>query len=329
MLGWLLSSTPATADDVELEVFTGPEQKQATQPRYPSSAQQNLREGWVQVHFMVGTDGRPYEIAVTDAMGYAGFQRAAVRALEKSLFEPARFNDTPIDAGHSLKYLFEIQGHSGPRPRFLTAHRAIRDAIGADDGERAAALIDGLEARDFYEDSLLHLAKFYYLREWGEPEAQLRALDRAIAHETNAKYLPEKLFVSALVARFGLLTHTRDFARAVETFELLRDFEIDEETRTALESDVQQVLALKTDDRAYSVAGEIDASANWYFDLYKHDFAVLDVVGEIAEVKLLCDRKYVFFRFDPAIMYHVNDDYGRCRLTLVGNPGTSFQLRQM
>ena len=328
MAGLLLGSA-VTAEEVELEVFTGPRGKESVQPVYPRMAQQYLREGWVQTHFMVGPDGRPYEIAVTDSMGSTAFRRSAVRALEKSLFEPARLNDAPIDAGFSRKFYFEIQGNLGARRQFLTTHRAIRKAIGADDRERARKLIDDLSARNHYEDALLHLAKFYYLAKWGEPDAQLRALDRAIAHETTAKYLPEEVFIHALFSHFGLLTQMRDYHRALGAFEALSAFELDEETRAALEADAEQIRILKTDDRAYSVAGEIDDSATWYFDLFKDDFAVLDVHGEIAEVKLRCDRKYVLFRFDPAIAYHVNDAYGNCHLTLVGNPGTTFQLRQM
>ena len=329
VLGWLLGTPVSAADRIELEVFTGPAQKEPAMPRYPTRAQRDLREDWVHMHFMVGADGHPYEIAVTDAMGDPAFHRSAMRALEKTLFEPARLNGTPTDAEYSLKYNFEIQGRSGARPRFLTAHRAIREAIAADDRDHATALIDELVARDFYEDSLLHLAKFYYLRKWGEAGEQLRALDRAIAHETTAKYLPEKVFVAALVAHFGLLAQTRDFVRALDTFETLQEFELGEPTATALRADAEQIRALKTNNRAYSVAGAIDASANWYFDLFKDDFAVLDINGEIVEMKLRCDRKYVLWRFDPAIVYHVNGDYGSCHLTLVGDPGTSFQLRQM
>lgn len=328
MAGLLLGSA-VTAEPVELEVFTGPRGKESAQPVYPTMALRSLREGWVQMHFMVGPDGRPYEIAVTDSMGGKAFHGSAVRALEKSLFEPARLNDAPIDAGFSRKFYFQIQGNAGARAQFLTTHRAIRKAIGADDREQARQLIDELSARNHYEDALLHLAKFYCLSKWGEPDAQLRALDRAIAHETTAKYLPEEVFVHALFSHFRLLAKMRDYHRALEAFESLSAFELDEATRAALQADAEQIRILKTDDRAYSVAGEIDDTANWYFNLFKDDFAVLDVTGEIAEVKLRCDREYVFFRFDPAVAYHVNDAYGDCHLTLVGNPGTTFRLRQM
>lgn len=322
-------SGTGTQADVEVEVYTAPQRKERVAPVYPRNAMRSGREGWVRMHFMVGADGRPYEIDVTDSMGDRSFHGAARRALEKSLFEPARRNGTPLDAGLTQKYVFEIRGPAFARPSFLAAFRTARQAIGADDRDQAAESIDRLAPRDHYEDALLQLAKFHYLRKWGEPEEQLAALDRAIAHETTAKYLPEAVFVSSLVAQFGLLTHTRDFARALETFETLQGFDLDPDTRASLQVDVDVIQALKNDERAYDVAGEIDDSANWYFDLFKDDFAVLDVDGKIAEVKLRCQRGYVFWRFDPELVYHLGDDYGDCHLTLVGDPGTTFRLRQM
>ena len=125
----LLGPVPAAAQTVELETYSGPEQTQPVFPNYPRGALRTLREGWVRVHFMVGTDGRPYEIDVTDSMGSAAFEDAAVRALEETLFEPARFNGTPIDAGYALKYTFDFDGNPGARPRFLATFRAARKAI--------------------------------------------------------------------------------------------------------------------------------------------------------------------------------------------------------
>jgi hypothetical protein len=42
---------------------------------------------------------------------------------------------------------------------------------------------------------------------------------------------------------------------------------------------------------------------------------------------LRCDRQYVSFAYDPALYYRI-DQHGNCRLQLIGEPGTRFELIQ-
>lgn len=51
-------------------------------------------------------------------------------------------------------------------------------------------------------------------------------------------------------------------------------------------------------------------------------------MGEMAEIKLRCDKKYVFFHYYPEISYRTPQEYGDCQMELVGNPGTRFNLIQ-
>src|SRR5882724_13069905 len=45
-----------------------------------------------------------------------------------------------------------------------------------------------------------------------------------------------------------------------------------------------------------------------------------------SQIKLRCDKKYVFFQFDPALEYKVADKYGKCFIEVVGDPETKFEL---
>ena len=78
------------SEPVPVELYTGPVRKNMEMPRYPRLAQAKGMEGWVRLDFMVGTDGKAFEIAVTDSMGNPNFRGAAIRALRKSTFEPVQ-----------------------------------------------------------------------------------------------------------------------------------------------------------------------------------------------------------------------------------------------
>ena len=302
-------------------------------PTYPRLALRRNKEGWVRLDFMVDTNGEPYEIVVTESVGDEVFHDAAIRALEKSRFKPAQFEGEPLDAGHYLYYHFEMGGDgSGARPWFVRIYRTVMKAIGNGDRERADSLFEELDASgplNLYEDAFLHVAKSGYYAAWGDDQQQLEALDRAVGHRSAEKRLPESLFTSLQRARFLLLVKTQDFGRAVQAFETLSEYSLDDDLLGPLRTVVDELETLRLDDRGYSVPGDFGDRYIWSYQLFKDEFFLTEVEGQIEEIKLRCARKYVFLRFDPDLQYKIEPDYLPCHLQLVGDPGTTFTLTQL
>jgi len=318
------------SDAIELDVYSRPHSVSRATPRYPRTALRQNKEGWVRLDFMVDTDGQPYEIVVTESVGDEVFHDAAIRALEKSQFEPARLEGKPLDAGHHLYYHFEMDS-SGARAWFVRVHRAVMKAIGDGDREKADGLLEELDSSgplNLYEDAFLHVAKSGYYATWGNEQQQLQALDRAVGHHTAEKRLPESLYTSLQRARFLLLVRTQDFGRAMQTFETLTEYSLDEDVMAPLRVVVDDLETLRLDDRGYSVPGDFADRYTWSYHLFKDEFFIADVEGQIEEIKLRCARKYVFLRFDPEVQYAIKRDYLPCHLQLVGDPGTTFRLTQ-
>lgn len=67
------------------------------QPDYPQRASERNIEGWVDVEFTVGTDGRTRNIVVTDASHDTMFRREAMDAVSKWVFEPRVFMGRAIE----------------------------------------------------------------------------------------------------------------------------------------------------------------------------------------------------------------------------------------
>ena len=320
----------AAQEPAPLTVYTGPQRVEGPAPVYPKSALSRGGDGWVHLNFMVDTAGKPYEIVVSDSFGHPALKEAAIRALERSTYIPAKLGDAPLDAGSSETYRFEISGRPSvsraTRTRYGRLLRLVREDDKAEADELMAKLADTTR-RNLYEDAWLNLAMFSYYEKWGTVAQQLRALNRAVAYHAESKYLPPRLFALAQLDRFRLFVRTRDYASAMSTFRILEPLDIDDQRREKLEATVQQLAALQANDSAYSVPGQVQADAHWHYNLFKDDFALQEVQGEIAELKLRCDKKFVFFRFDPQMHYRIADS-GHCHLTVVGNPDTTFQLTQ-
>jgi len=66
-------------------------------PDYPPRASERNVQGWVDVEFTVGTDGKTRNIVVTDASHETMFRREATEAVQKWQFEPRVFMGRPIE----------------------------------------------------------------------------------------------------------------------------------------------------------------------------------------------------------------------------------------
>lgn len=66
-------------------------------PDYPQRASERNLEGWVDIEFTVGTDGKTRNIVVTDASHDTLFRREATEAVEKWEFEPRIFMGRAIE----------------------------------------------------------------------------------------------------------------------------------------------------------------------------------------------------------------------------------------
>lgn len=66
-------------------------------PTFPQRASERNIEGWVDVEFTVGTDGKTRDISVTDASHESMFRREATDAVTKWQFEPRVYMGRPIE----------------------------------------------------------------------------------------------------------------------------------------------------------------------------------------------------------------------------------------
>jgi len=77
-------------------------------PGYPSSARKEGREGIVTVLVLVGTDGKPVSVTVRVSSGHEDFDTAAVTAVKKWLFAPARKGKEAVASFHDVRIRFRL-----------------------------------------------------------------------------------------------------------------------------------------------------------------------------------------------------------------------------
>jgi TonB family protein len=75
-------------------------------PSFPQRANERSIEGWVDIEFTVGTDGKTRNISVTDASHEALFRREATEAVSKWQFEPRVFMGRAIEQSSFTRIRF-------------------------------------------------------------------------------------------------------------------------------------------------------------------------------------------------------------------------------
>jgi len=77
-------------------------------PVFPARASERNLEGWVDIEFTVGTDGKTRNIVVTDASHEAFFRREATEAVSKWQFEPRVFMGRAIEQSSYTRIRFVL-----------------------------------------------------------------------------------------------------------------------------------------------------------------------------------------------------------------------------
>ena len=80
-------------------------------PSYPESARRQGVEGVTTLRFQVHTDGSVTEMSVVHSAGHPDLDQAAMEAVRKWRFEPARRGKDPVVVWVTLPVRFELKTH--------------------------------------------------------------------------------------------------------------------------------------------------------------------------------------------------------------------------
>ncbi|HVF35184.1 MAG TPA: energy transducer TonB, partial [Candidatus Saccharimonadia bacterium] len=82
----------------------------SVQPGYPPDAVRKRQEGWVELEFTVGADGRVSNVSVARAQPTRVFDREAIRAMQQWTFRPAIDGGQPVQSRRRQRMEFKLGG---------------------------------------------------------------------------------------------------------------------------------------------------------------------------------------------------------------------------
>jgi TonB family protein len=323
-------AAPASSQPVVVatDMYQPPRIKDRSTPAYPLDEARSGVEGWVILSAMVDQHGKPYEAAVIDSTGQKVLENQALRSLNSWTLIPAQLNGHPVDSVFQVKFHFAVSGRPlGARAEFVSQRRKLLEAIHSNDKAAADAALAALNVQNLYEDAFKGLAQYSYAVQYGDVNQQIAGLQRAIANESDARYLPRDTFAAALENLLRLQIQTNRYAEALETWDTLQKASHDAPLLARIRPLIDQVHALRSDGRPYSVAGDLK-DEGWFIKLFRDNFRIKVFSGQVRTLRLRCERTYRMFDFDPQLEYHIASKSGQCELEVDGAPGSRFYLVQ-
>ena len=324
------------------DFFTGPTPIEMVAPIYPRSARQKGEEGWVILNFMVDTDGNTFEPSVAMSTGNKELEKAAISALQKSTWVPAKSaskenlgeTEVAIEGGASFIYRFELYGDSQRvRKRFNREYRKFGRILSDTDSEAARVQIgkmNDLGTLNNFEYALLSLANYDYHRVFDPDEKKeisylTSALGIGSFAEIEAGYLPEELSIPAKNNLFILLVKSAKYQEALDVYYSLRGVGAD---TTRFDSTVEQIHKLAVDDSKYLIKGKTDRNGEWRIVLLKTGFYINGLGNRISEIRLRCDKKFQFFQYKEDTTYQVPRSWGKCSVQILASADIEFEFGQ-
>merc|ERR1712065_90135 len=90
----------------------------------------------------------------------------------------------------------------------------------------------------------------------------------------------------------------------------------------------QAIKTLKSDDQTFSIREQLDDRGFLFHSLIKNSISIFDAQGELNELRLRCQKKYVYFDYSPNKQWNIPNEWGECTLQVIGEPKAEFTLWQ-
>lgn len=93
---------------VTQEGMEAPRPKNQVKPTYPKNAKRSQKEGKVVLQATIGLDGIPKDIVAITELGF-GFEEAAIAALKKTRYFPAKKNGKEVEGRFNIPFEFKLE----------------------------------------------------------------------------------------------------------------------------------------------------------------------------------------------------------------------------
>lgn len=326
----------ATPDEIKrINAFTPAQIVARKNPRYPTSAARESKEGWVKVSYVIDEEGKVKDPIIEDYTGDSAFKRAAMNAIEQWQFTPAMKNGEPTQQCHQAVRIDFMMGNSnkGGTRRFVSSYKKANEYLKNNDIENAEALLTELKNgkdRNRYENAWMSNLEISIAKKLGDMPRELTSIKRTLSnvdtHEKAKRTFDDKYIGYLHQRMFALEVNQGYFADALNTVKAINALENSEELLAGIQQTVDKVTAFIDSDANLFVQGELIKSKSFFHLLARNQFGFTEIEGKLDTVEIRCDRHREKFTVAEDFVWSIPESWGQCRVLVRGDNGTRFSL---
>lgn len=339
LLFTFLLTSIVSANDSEpaprlIESYTSAKALEKVDPKFPRRAARYGSDGWVQLSYVIDTEGNVRDVVPLNNVGDSAFVDAAINAVKQWKFEPAVANGEAIEqCDNTLQMDFILSNGAGVSRKFNTLMFNGRNALSEGNLEGVKAELDKMDSMKrinmtevFWRN---HLAISLY-NQTGELEKKHVAVVRA-RRSLNAIHLEDdqkaKLHSYLLQEEFAYLANNRFYASALYTFDKLK--EVDPKTADLYLDGVKKVEALIAGNNPIFVEAAISKSGRWEYYLARRAFTLSNIEGRLDKLEIRCSRKFRSFTISEGSQWQIPESWGKCNIHVLGEENSKFKLVEL
>ena len=334
----LLSPRAGAQEDLDANLERGTYARaiERRAPSYPRFELNQNRQGWVQLSYVVTTDGKAIDPVIEDSSGNRRFERAALRAVNGWMFEPATWDGKVVEQCHTNSMItFAIEPTPiGASRKFVRRYKSILEKINEGDTAEAVKLID--ETFDSWEITVYEVSRLWtlngiYAEETGQRSLQLSSYRKAAAN--SGAWIEKDVYKSLLSGIVALELYFGQYSAAFDTYDTLLDAGAKAEEYADLSEVVRSIREKFAGRNPLAIPANLsadrqcdDCSADWQYRLMRRKFSIANLDGALDKLELRCDWKRVTDAAREGVDWDIPDSWGDCRLIIFGDEGSTFDL---
>ena len=339
ILGWLLIVLIAGSHPVlaESEFEYQPAVLLKDYPwEYPRERQLLWQAGMVEMDIMVDTEGSVFDPVVIRST-HPGFEKAALRAVSRFIYEPARYAGNPVNSNSSVRMLFVFgNGKTRPVNEFGIDYRVAKKLLEGekDQQKRVRKILDRMADRRGLEShslAYLYMLESMYAERYLDVDSQIDAIKNLLLFEGNSdekrRFITSEMHKSLTMNIIKLLITTGRYSEAIAEYRKLKSNYSD--AAAHFEPIIQEIDNMVDEGTAFKRSLNFGKRDYVLTRLLTGKFYLTDVQGHIDKIKFRCDRYYTAVDFQPTARYQIPENWGDCKILLVGEKSTTADLVQL